>query len=322
MLFDRRSGHSNYFHHQTELLAKALWFFRDVYKPHDKKWKNVQFLIPPGVLLHLQVFNTDDLFLNMPTPEQIIQWSPNDRYYIKEYYTVGWTAPDIDLTSTGVLGDQSFVKFAQPVWNVHFPPRALLRLTHEAMRSSIHVHEYDHLGFGGRTRDPLQQEQVKIVWYSRKDTEKRHVVGEKQIIQELKNTFGQYSVEVFAGGISFDVQQNMKVFGSADVVVGPHGAGLANLLMCKKDTSLVLLPTCDAVGCPSSSDSYFGYLAAALDFGIVGVKKGPTASFFGNYTLGKGEVGVEQVDAVVDAVEEVLVKRGLWGGVGSKKKEL
>ena len=60
----------------------------------------------------------------------------------------------------------------------------------------------------------------------------------------------------------------MNVFGSAHVVVGPHGAGLANLLMCPDGTSLVMLPSCDEKGCPSAADSYFGYLASALNFDV------------------------------------------------------
>ena len=59
MLFDRRAGHGNYFHHRA--LPKALWFFREVYRPRKdrKRWKNVKFLIPPGILLALQVMGLD-----------------------------------------------------------------------------------------------------------------------------------------------------------------------------------------------------------------------------------------------------------------------
>ena len=303
VLFDQRSGHGNYFHHQTELIARTLWFLRDVYRPKEKKWKNVQFLIPPGVLLHLETFNAEELYLNMPRPEQIVHWKSNDRFYFKTMYTVDWTAP-MDMSKTGVLGDQKWIKVAQPIWNVHFPPRSLLRLTHEAMRTSTHVHQYDRLGFGGRTREDSPQ--VKIVWYSRSDMEKRHVVGEEQVVRQLQARFGKFSVEIFTGGISFDVERNMKVFGSADLVVGPHGAGLANMLMCKKETSIVLLPSCDAVGCPSSADSYFGYLASALGFEMVAVKNGPKATFFSNYSIVE-----EQAHSIVGVVEDVMRRRGL-----------
>ena len=156
----------------------------------------------------------------------------------------------------------------------------------------------------------------------------------------------------------------MNVFGSAHVVVGPHGAGLANLLMCPDGTSLVMLPSCDEKGCPSAADSYFGYLASALNFDVrifffdfrnlvqinsqqyiltafiflfviflnvttsflcivqvkVTTERGPYSTFYGNYTVGVGEVGDEVVDGIIDAVEEVLSSRGLWE-IGYRKEE-
>ena len=203
-LFDQRSGHGNYFHHQTELLSKTLWFFRDVYKPRDKKWKNVKFLIPPGVLLHLHLFDVNDLYLNFPAPSKMIGWNKNDRYYFKELYTVAWTAP-MDLTQTGVVGDQEWIKMSTSIFQTHYPPRALLRLTHEAMRSSVHVHELERYGFGGLKPGMggagSNVQPIRIVWYSRSDMEKRHVIGEEKIIRQLKDTFGDHSVEVFRGGM-------------------------------------------------------------------------------------------------------------------------
>jgi tetratricopeptide (TPR) repeat protein len=333
VFFDRRSGHTNYFHHQTELLTKTLWFFRDIYRPDTKKWKNVQFLIPPGVLLHLQLFNADDLFLNLPNPNQIIEWSPNNRYYIKEMYTVDYTPP-VDTSEKGNLEGQEWTKITEPIYHLHFPPRSLLRLTWEAMRSSIHVHQFqpineegNQFGFGGRRllndgNHPATNEKTpKIVWYSRKDMEKRHVIDEDRIIVELRNTFGPNSVEIFNGGISFDVERNMRTFGVADVIVGPHGAGLANMLMCKRKTSIIMLTTCDDRGCPSSSDSYFGYLAKSLDMNIVGVQSGPHSSFFGNYTLDDGDGRIEQIDGIVDAVENALIEQGIWGAPNVEKKK-
>jgi len=323
VLFDRRSGHGNYYHHQTELLARTLWFFRDVYRPREKKWKNVKFLIPPGVLLHLPLFDADELFLHMPAPKDILSWEKNDRFYLKEMYTVGWTPP-VDISERGKVGEQEWIKVSEPIFQLHFPPRALLRLTHEAMRTSVHVQEFERYGFGGLRPgmggSGSAVQPVRIVWYSRSDMEKRHVVGEEKVIRQLRDTFGERSVEVFNGGISFDIARNMNVFGSAHVVVGPHGAGLANLLMCPPGTSLVLLPSCDDLGCPSSADTYFGYLASALGFNMVATKLGPFADFFGNYTVSEGD---DQVDGIVDAVEEVLSKRGLWeiGGIQAHSEE-
>ena len=52
----------------------------------------------------------------------------------------------------------------------------------------------------------------------------------------------------------------------------------------------------------------------------VTTERGPYSTFFGNYTVGVGEVGDEVVDGIIDAVEEVLSSRGLWE-IGYRKEE-
>ena len=62
----------------------------------------------------------------------------------------------------------------------------------------------------------------------------------------------------------------------------------------------------------------------------VTTERGPYSTFYGNYTVGVGEVGDEVVDGIIDgdevvdgiidAVEEVLSSRGLWE-IGYRKEE-
>ena len=314
MLFDRRSGHTNYFHHQTELLPKALWFFREVYKPRKdkKRWKNAKFLIPPGVLLALQEINGDPIGLKLPLPSQLLQWTAGDRYYARELWTVDYSAPVNLEPSKRKLGDQTWLKNQNTVWQLHFAPRSLLQLTRDALRSSPHASSYETL-WNNKQEGGTG---IRILYYSRRDMEKRHVQGEERIISALRNVFGQKSVEIFAGGIAFNVPENLRLWGSAQVVVAPHGAGLANLLMCPPDTSVVFLPSCDGEGgknCPATGDSYFGYLASALglDFKMA-LEHGPFADFFRNYTVADGDKGDDQIDAIVELVGEALEERGLF----------
>jgi hypothetical protein len=94
------------------------------------------------------------------------------------------------------------------------------------------------------------------------------------------------------------------------------------MLMAPKRTSVVLLPSCDEMGCPSAADSYFGYLASALGFNIHATKIGPFADFFRNYTVSETD---DQLDEIVDIIERALVERGLWGERGGEmevEKEL
>ena len=60
---------------------------------------------------------------------------------------------------------------------------------------------------------------------SRADADRRQVINENEVISLLK----QYGFESFEPGrLSLDDQ--VRLFANADVIVGPHGAGLTNMI--------------------------------------------------------------------------------------------
>ena len=103
----------------------------------------------------------------------------------------------------------------------------------------------------------------------------------------------------------YDVDRAKAVFGGATVLVGPHGAAFANVLFTRM-APMVMLPLCDAQGCPAAQDTYFTYIAAALGVEVV-LPDGPYGeSVYRNYTLAEGP---SQVDQIVGIVRRLVDKR-------------
>lgn len=100
----------------------------------------------------------------------------------------------------------------------------------------------------------IKSVEKRFVYISRKNTNKRNISNEVEIIKVLRS----YSFEiVFAEELSFYQQQNL--FSSTDILVGNHGAGLTNMLF-MKPTSKVLELRCKN---DTLNNCYFS-LASAL----------------------------------------------------------
>ena len=64
-------------------------------------------------------------------------------------------------------------------------------------------------------------------------------------------------VRVHVGGRRPDPEGAVRDFGTVNLVIGPHGAALANVVYCEPGTDVIMFPTCDGGGCPSAADAYF-----------------------------------------------------------------
>jgi capsular polysaccharide biosynthesis protein len=77
----------------------------------------------------------------------------------------------------------------------------------------------------------------RILYYSRLDGQAKRVLkGEKRLLEQLHARFGANSVQLFSGGAQPDPRRAARAFGRAQAVVGPHGAGLANLVYAEPGT--------------------------------------------------------------------------------------
>jgi capsular polysaccharide biosynthesis protein len=90
-------------------------------------------------------------------------------------------------------------------------------------------------------RNQLLGHSTKIVGYerifiSREKAGKRHVVNEEQILECLRNYgFRKVILE------ELSVVDQINLFVSAEMIIGPHGAGLANLVFCNPGTKVIEL---------------------------------------------------------------------------------
>jgi hypothetical protein len=79
---------------------------------------------------------------------------------------------------------------------------------------------------------PRGKKQTKKVWISRKNSLTRNIVNEEEVFLILKGwTMAKLETMSF--------QEQMNLFAEAEVVVGPHGAGLVNLLWCYPKTKVI-----------------------------------------------------------------------------------
>jgi hypothetical protein len=101
---------------------------------------------------------------------------------------------------------------------------------------------------------------VKMVYISRSDATKRQIINESEVIS-------------FLGGRGFtplvlsqyDWRDQVSVMKGADIVIGPHGAGLANIAYCQPGTKVIEIST------PEYINPCFFTLAAAagLDYRLL-----------------------------------------------------
>lgn len=98
-----------------------------------------------------------------------------------------------------------------------------------------------------RLRESVQlpATQKKKVYVARLDATARKMRNEKQLIENLS----RFGYEIVVPG-SMSLAEQINTFRAADIVVGPHGAGLTNIVFCKPNTIIYeLLPSHYTNGC-------------------------------------------------------------------------
>ena len=329
VLLDTIGKHSGFYHLQTDLISRVLYFLRDVYDPSDARWQDAVFLVTPASQVFLEELRASGraaaFGVHLPAADRLLPLA--HAYLFDNMYMVDWSTPIAHAELGAWIGDQSWRSYSDPLYNLHLPPGALLRLQHALMRpdgasdaSADDEDEDDNeLDFSPQAKKKStpapapKTSPIRIAWISRRDSRERNVVGEDRIIDGLRAEFGMSAVEIFGRddpndpGASqrYDIAGGRRTFGTIDIIVGPHGAGLCNVLFAER-AAMVLLPLCDSVGCPAAQDVYFTYIAAALGVKLV-IPEGPRGeSAYLNYTVTDGP---EQVDGIVRIVRELVAEQ-------------
>jgi capsular polysaccharide biosynthesis protein len=132
------------------------------------------------------------------------------------------------------------------VWNkpgMHLKPKRLIVPSFETYRLQPFV-PHSMPGWASRyLRTALSnrlgqttQTGYRRIYVSRENAQVRKVTNEEQVCH-LLNGYGFHKVLLE----SLSVAEQIRLFASADTIVAPHGAGLANLLFCRPGTKVLEL---------------------------------------------------------------------------------
>jgi capsular polysaccharide biosynthesis protein len=130
------------------------------------------------------------------------------------------------------------------------------------------------------------------LYVNRRDTKIRRVLNEEALESALAER-GFRSISA----ADFDFQDKMDLYSSADFIVAPHGAGLANLAFCSPGTHIVEIDGDDW------SDPWYGDVARAMDLSYTLIRGFRTVSPAWLPDIVRHvEVDVERVVGAVDAI--------------------
>lgn len=110
----------------------------------------------------------------------------------------------------------------------------------------------------------------------------------------LREAFGENRVTVHRG--TKPLHEQLLMFATADIVVGSHGAGLANIVVARPGTPVVFFPLYPHV------DRTFGHLCTALDL-PQWIVSDVNSYYYGTF----GDLSRSQIDLIVTTIQKALV---------------
>ena len=174
-------------------------------------------------------------------------------------------------------------------WYVYYPSAKAMQLLREAIQSDG---RYDVCESEDDNDDGY------VLFISRSQDSARQIIGENILLDEIRRSLRKPFQRLIVFRPSMALRQQFKLFQGASVVVGPHGAGLSNIVASKPETPIILFPM------NPPSDNVWAHMAAALQhpYWIV-----PSLSSF-YYT--SYESTDKNIKESLDTILEVLVGLG------------
>jgi hypothetical protein len=248
------------------------------------------------------------------------------RYRFKRLYCFDWYSPEIDqamarakvpdanparptweaavarVLATPVAAVAPHDSLALDPWSFIYPPRAVLLDLRARIRAQL-----DSTNTRGEAStasvpsttvlirdDGTVQRAPSILYLSRADSGIRNIRNEKLLIDVMKRKYGDAAVTIFLGK-GMTAPQQWAMFANADVVVAPHGAGLANLVACAPRTPVILFPMQPHV------DNQFNYQAVLLNLNLIIVPR-IHSYYYGSYD----DLTTDSLELIMRAVETAL----------------
>jgi len=157
---------------------------------------------------------------------------------------------------------------------------------------------------------PTSQLSNMIVYCSRSSSSTRKLAEEDELVSRLRQIASKEGAELVvfekqavtdatATSPLADVKDTIRLFRSATVVVGVHGASLANIAFSRKGTTVIEI----GFGIPQAG--HYLHLAESLELNYVGIRLKKNSRSFGATEVSLPEAGV---DNIANAVVEGLLR--------------
>ncbi|KAH8063159.1 DUF563-containing protein [Aureococcus anophagefferens] len=323
VLFDAREGHKMFWHHQAECVSRlalvlARLFDRDgspaAHLPQKtraalQRRRPLPSSLTATVRALVRAGHGTARALERSRRLRPYEWRAGRVYSFHTAFVFDWPPPTPNTVAVepeiwyprtnastvsvmvDAVADGASAAVASPLWLLELADRTAESETRRYVDSLFRLHFVP----------------TSVIYYSRADCDKRHVRSEEALVTALTARFsGRIDVLPWQGGASPDVSAPPAT-GAAALVVGPHGAGLANMIHCLPGTTVLVLPAADGggVGAPSASDEYFAHFALALDLDLNFFRIEEPPLMFSNYS----SFSASEIDAIVDASERAVFPR-------------
>jgi hypothetical protein len=108
------------------------------------------------------------------------------------------------------------------------------------------------------------------------------VLGEELLLDAMEREFGEENIDIFVG-TQLSIAEQIQKFANAKMVVGGHGAAMANLVFSRPHTPVVQFPLAPLV------DTCFVHICAAMDLDFY-LYHPISSYYYGDYRIGPEHV--------------------------------
>lgn len=274
---------NNYYHWTAESATRFLLSL-DYFVGDDEGAglePEARFLIPSNIASPFFHDFVDTFGIKLKHEPIIYEPSSSNRYHFDKLHRIDW----IQLDTTDL--DQS------DLWSDYLPSRTALH----RLREGAFEHQ------AGRAERGLGKKYPEVIYISRQGV--REVEMETILLDMLEERFGDnFYVHNIASGnrkskVRLSLQDQIDLFGNAKMIIGPHGAGLVNMVYAPNDVSVIEFPM------KPQCNRCFGYIAMALnlDYWIV-----PEVNCF--YHL-KYQMSKKKAESVMELLEHIMDRKGI-----------
>jgi len=272
----------NYYHWTAESATRLL-LSMDYYFGENGVAPNARLLFPAKVDSAFPWEFMKTLGIKPEQEPMVYQPASNRRYKFKTLHRIDWVQVDTEDP------DQ------HDLWSDYLPSRhGLFKL-----RQRIREHQQQRRESGTHTNSDAP----KVVYVSRSGV--RAVNNENILVNYLEKLLGDKflmhdgRLHQRFGGAGTTLQTQFDMYESADIILGPHGAGLTNMVFAQDNVSVVEFPMAP------QANRCFGYIAATfqIDYWIV---PEVTCFYHLKYTMTK-----KKAIATLKVIRKILKEKGL-----------